>query len=106
MRNGAVVGGLLDRYSDLPGALGNAPDDHERGGTPTYKHFAAVQTASHASNVFRSAVPPLMAGMNLGMSERNDTMEAHRSVVAVRNSNWAENKINRGRHAYMRRETN
>jgi hypothetical protein len=45
--------------------------------------------------VFRSSVPPLMAGTNLGMSERNDTMAAHRSVVAVRNSNWAENKINR-----------
>jgi hypothetical protein len=29
-----------------------------------------------------------MAGMNLGMSERNDTMAAHRSVVAIRNSNW------------------
>jgi hypothetical protein len=33
-----------------------------------------------------------MAGMNLGMSERNDTMAAHRSVVAVRNSNWAETR--------------
>jgi hypothetical protein len=49
--------------------------------------------------VFRSGVPPLMAGMNLGMSERNDTMAAHRSVVAVRNSNWAEDKSNRGGHA-------
>jgi hypothetical protein len=51
-------------------------------------------------HVFRSAAPPLMAGMNLGMSERNDTMAAHRSVVAIRNSNWAENKSNHGRHAF------
>jgi hypothetical protein len=27
-------------------------------------------------------------------------MAAHRSVVAVRNSNWAENKSNRGRYAF------
>ena len=73
---------------------------------------AEIQTFCCSSNgesrqhVFRSAVPPLMAGMNLGMSERNDTMAAHRSVVAVRNSNFAENKSNRGRHASMRRERN
>jgi hypothetical protein len=41
-----------------------------------------------------------MAGMNLGMSERNDTMAAHRSVVATRNSNWTENKSNEGRHVF------
>jgi hypothetical protein len=29
-------------------------------------------------HLFRSAVPLLMAGTNLGMSERNDTMAAHR----------------------------
>jgi hypothetical protein len=38
-----------------------------------------------------------MAGTNLGTSERNDTMAAHISVVAVRNSNRAENTINRPR---------
>jgi hypothetical protein len=47
-----------------------------------------------------------MAGMNLGMSERNDTMAAHRSVVAVRKFEFGpkENKIKRGRHSSMRRE--
>jgi hypothetical protein len=46
--------------------------------------------------------------MNLEMGERNDTVAAHRSVVPVRNSNWAEDKSNRGRHAFhaSRKELN
>jgi hypothetical protein len=95
------LAGCGTRYGDVPGVLGNAPDDRvsERRGTPKYKHLLEFNGRVTPACV-RSAAPPLMAGMNLGMSERNDTMAAHRSVVAGRNSNWAEDKNNRGRHDF------
>src|SRR5277367_4919673 len=66
------------------------PQARERG-----SQICCSSSGNSRQHVFRSAVPVLMADTNLGMSERNDTMTALRSVVAVRNSNWTENNANR-----------
>jgi hypothetical protein len=52
-----------------------------------FKHPAAIRAASHAGAFVSANRPALMADANLGMSERDGTMVAKRSVVAAPNAN-------------------